>query len=332
MKVLVTGATGFLGAHTAEFLKRQGCEVWAQGRNLAKGQHLTDRGFHFWAGDLADAQRVKQLPLDFDAVVHCAALSSPWGTYAEFESANVTATTHLLQHFSHQPQRPRVVYISSPSIYIEPRDRLSICESDALPQVSINAYIATKKEAERVVDRFRPHYEHLVTLRPQGIVGPGDNAIFPRILRAAQKGIVPRIGKGTVWMDLTYVANVVDAIWLGLNARPEARQGIYNISNGQPIDLHQTIDQVLRELRVAFRWKKISFRKAYRLGQILEWLGHNILGGREPVLTRYTACVLGLSRTLNIDLAKQQLGYEPRVSMESAMKIVIQSLHEKAHG
>jgi nucleoside-diphosphate-sugar epimerase len=328
MKVLVTGATGFLGSHLTRRLAGEGVEVLAQGRDRSVGGRLAELpGCRFYAGDLGDKDFAAALPRSgVEAVVHCAALSSPWGRYRDFYRANVAATRYLAEGFAGSKIN-RFVHISSPSLYVSTRDRLDIREDEELPDEALNHYIRTKRLAEGVIDSaVRDRGLPAITLRPQGIVGAGDRSIFPRILRTARRGMVPRIGPGVTRTDLTYVENVVDACLAALKAEPRFIGRKYNITNGEPADLYAVIDRLLRDLKIPYRWKSFSFKKAYRLATALEWTSRYVLMGREPLLTRYSVCVLGVSRTLNIEAARRDLGYRPRVSLDEAMRRVVEAM------
>ena len=97
MKILLTGATSGLGRNAVDFLQNRNIPFIATGRNRTVGQQLMQQGVDFRACDLAQADESVLTAL-FDgvtAVWHCAALSSPWGDYADFYQANVVATEKL---------------------------------------------------------------------------------------------------------------------------------------------------------------------------------------------------------------------------------------------
>jgi nucleoside-diphosphate-sugar epimerase len=220
----------------------------------------------------------------------------------------------------------RFIHISTPSLYVDRVPRLNVRETDYLPDFALNYYISTKKTAERLVLEARGL--PAVVLRPQGLVGRGDRAIFPRIIRVARKGFVPRIGSGMTLTDLTHVENVVEAVVCALRAGPGSIGEVYNVSNGQPVELYGVIESLLSELKMPFRWRPLPFKLAYHVAAGLEGISRTVLLGREPLLTRYTACTLGLSRTLNIEKARRELDYEPRHTLAQAMDEVVREMRE----
>jgi nucleoside-diphosphate-sugar epimerase len=319
VKIVVSGATGFLGLHLVARLSEMNFEVYGLGRDLTAGAKIKNLGAHFVAMDLAETQNFSDLPANIDAIVHCAALSSPWGRPVDFYRSNFLATQNFLNYAS-RANCKRFVHISSPSIYVDRFDKWNVGEDDPLPRTCLNQYIATKRLAEAAIDKANRETDlSTITLRPQGIVGRGDRAIFPRLLNIARtKGFVPRIGKGETHTDLTHVANVVEAIICALNAPKNLSGRKYNITNAESVEIYSVIERLLQKLEIPFTWKRLSLRQAYHVGALLEWTSRNLLFYREPLLTRYTACALGANRTLDITRARLELKYQPRLSLESA--------------
>ncbi|MDB5101034.1 MAG: NAD-dependent epimerase/dehydratase family protein [Cyanobacteria bacterium RYN_339] len=313
MKVMVTGATGFLGKAAALRLHALGHEVTALGRNRAIGEAL--QGPKFLAVDLEDATAVANACRDQDVVIHSGALSSVWGPYAAFHAANVLGTRHVIEGcLAHGVGR--LLNISSPTIYFDYREKHGVKETDALPTQGVNAYAVTKRLAEVELERAAPGGLRYVNFRPRGIFGPGDTAILPRIIRANAEGMVPLIGREDPLLDLTYVENVVDALIAAMDA-PGVEGKTYNLSNGAPVRLWATLASLFEQLGQPMRGRRMSYHGAMAAATLMELAGR--LRGKEPVLTRYTVGVLSRGMTLDISAARQDLGYEPRVGMEDGM-------------
>lgn len=316
MRILVTGATGFLGRATALRLHADGHQVTALGRNRAVGEALAALGPAFVAADLADAEAIAQACRHQDAVVHSGAISSIWGPYEDFHRTNVLGTRHVVAGCQSHGVK-RLVNISSPTVYFDFTDRYNLREDAPLPRRGVNAYAVTKLLAEAEVAAGARQGLETVNLRPRGIFGPGDTAILPRLIRANERGLLPLIGREDPTLDLTYVDNVVDAIVTALTA-PDAVGRTYNLTNGTPIKLWQTLDRIFTLLEVPMHGKRMSYRGAYAAAWAME-LAARATSGREPVLTRYTVGVLSKSMTLDIGAARRDLDYAPRIDMEAGM-------------
>ncbi|MCI3922201.1 NAD-dependent epimerase/dehydratase family protein [Paenibacillus sp. TRM 82003] len=319
--VLVTGATGFLGWHVATRLQTLGWQVTAQGRNEAMGRELERRGIRFFPAELSDRRRILDACAGQRYVFHCGALSSAWGKYKDFYDSNVLGTRHILEGCAASGTTERLIYISSPSVSFDYRDRFAVRESDPLPGRPANAYAATKRRAEEeTLLAFETGRVRGIVMRPRAIFGPRDNALLPRLLRANAAGGVPLLRGGEAIVDFTYVGNVVDAMLAAVSA-PEAALGrTYHLTNGEPMKLKDALATLFSKLGVPMRVKPLPYGIAYAAAAALE-LAYRLLPlPGEPVVTRYGVGVLACSQTLDIAEARERLGYAPAVSVEEGFE------------
>ena len=317
MRSVVTGATGCLGLNLTRRLLEEGYEVVALGRNQQRGAILSELGARFVSLDLMDHARLKKLSLKADFIFHCAALSSPWGRYVDFYQANVLGTQHVIDA---TPLNARLIHVSSPSIYFDFTSKYDIKENAPLPETPANFYIKSKLLAEQLIDKaWHEKQLNVVTLRPRAIFGPYDTAILPRLLRAEKNGILPMIGRGDNLIDVTCVDNVVESLLLAATAGSAVCGKKYNITN----DEHKTLIDILTLLYSALgtplKIQSIPYSVAQALAYCLETMYRLLPLKGEPRITRYSAGVLALGQTLNIDAAKHDLNYKPLVSIEQGM-------------
>tara|TARA_Y100001970_G_scaffold225559_1_gene278539 strand:- start:813 stop:1790 length:978 start_codon:yes stop_codon:yes gene_type:complete len=319
MKVLVTGATGFLGLRTCEILKKDFNHLIGLGRNEKKGRELLNRGIPFLKADLTDYEKMENIVKDFDHIVHCGGLSSPWGKRRDFLDINYKAASKLA-HLAQKYKIKKFILISSPSVYHSSKDLLDIKESDPITSRPINYYIESKVKAEKGV---LENFPNAIILRPRAIIGPGDEAIFPRLIKANEKGRLRTIGKGNNLTDLTYIDNAVEAIRCALLSKKVANGQVFNISDGDPKKLWSLIDHVFTQLGLKRDPKLISYHFVYSYCYLSEIVHKFFLNNKEPVLTRYTCNLFAKSQTLNISKAKKILGYTPKVkTMEGIEKFI----------
>lgn len=312
-EVLVTGATGFLGGYVARRLAKLGWRVTGMGRSLSAGRDLAEAGIAFVPGDLRDADAVHAACKGQRYVLHCGARSAPWGAYREFYGCNVDGTRHVVDG-CHRQGVERMVHISTPSVYFDYRPRLDIRESDPLPRRPVNHYTATKLLSEQLA--LQAHGERLqtVVLRPRAIFGPGDQTLFPRLLKVNNGRGIPLLNRGEAWIDPTYVGNVADVMLLCCDAPAAAMGQVYHISGGQPMLFRELLSALFERLDIPLRTRSVSWGAVYAAAGLLE-LAHRLmpmLG--EPLLTRFTAGSVAVSQTLDSSRAREQLGYEPQVS------------------
>ncbi|MEQ9307688.1 MAG: NAD-dependent epimerase/dehydratase family protein [Marinoscillum sp.] len=319
MRVLITGATGFLGSRTTqEFAKNpRYTHILATGRTLSPERRVMADHVTYLLGELTDeafVSRLFQQPVDL--VINCASLSSPWGKYEDFYQANVVSQQILIAQ-SVLSSVKRFIYISSPSVYFRFRDQLDVTENTVFPPKMVNDYARTKLEAERLLERSSLSY---VTLRPRALIGAGDTVIMPRLIRSYESGKLKIMGSGENQVDLTPVANMVDAIILAAEASQIHSNQAYNISNGQPVNLWQAINDILQMIGHEPVKKRIPYWLLMTIAWFMEITARHLTRDQEPTLTRYSVGVLAHSFTLNIDKATKNLGYVPRQTVEEAMK------------
>ena len=323
-KVLVTCATGFLGSKLCVYLKNKGFSVIATGRNQNKGEELKSNGFEFIQADLAK-DKLEDKFQDIDFVVHCAALSSPWGKYSDFYEANILATKNIAELCI--SNKIRLVHISSPSIYFEFKDKFDIKEDeDSRPSKKINYYAETKFLAEKLLDEYYKKGLNVITLRPRAIFGAGDTTIIPRLLRANNTKFIPIIGNGDIKIDITHVDNVCEAVYLALSCKDKFSGNKYNVTNDEPIQLIDFLREIITNSGYLFNAKKLPFVAVYFYAYFLEFIHKYILSYKEPAITRYSIGVLAFSQTLNIDSIKRDLGYKPVKSIEQGKLEILEWL------
>lgn len=313
---MVTGATGFLGSRLIETLSQMGAfkGIIASGRKMREDAFVHPK-INYILGDLTDVPYVSKLVKNIDMVVHAAALSSPWGADEAFKRANVDSIKNLISA-SKNEEVHRIIFISTPSLYFTFADQVGIDESHKLP-APINAYARTKRQAEILLENSGIPY---VILRPRALIGRGDTVIMPRLIHAHSKGKLAKIGQGTNMVDLTPVSNVVDAIVLGLSASGSALNQTYNISNGDPVLLWEKIEMIFEQLNLPTLSKKLPLPIVLFFARMMEFKSNLSSDQSEPVLTVYGVGTLAKTFTLNIDKAKDLLGYVPRMSVDEAIQ------------
>ena len=319
-QVLVTGATGGLGRNAVESLRNQGIRVRATGRREIAGMHLTRLGADFVARDLScmTESQAQALVAGCDTVWHCAALSSPWGTYGDFEAANIRATS-VLAEAALQAWVRRFVHVSTPALYFDFAHRYNVPESFR-PAQYVNHYAATKAEAERIVLEQSRRGLHTTILRPRAIFGPYDQVLLPRLLRVLdQKGgrlVLPR-GGDTV-LDLTYAGNVSYAMQLASTNQTLPSGCTFNITNGQPVRVREVLEALfVQQLGRQMQIRSAPYFLLSGIASAMEAVA--ALTGEEPSLTRYSLGALAFDMTLDISHARNVLGYEPQFSMEQGV-------------
>ena len=320
MKIIITGATGFLGKRACEILKEQGHIIIAVGRNATKAPE----GVKFIRADIS-APLAPEIWQGVDAVVHCAAKSSAWGKYADFYRNNVTATQILAKQALKYGVK-RFVHISSTSVYFDAKNRKQITEDMPLPKHKINHYAETKFLAEQVISELYKKGLPAIILRPRAIFGVGDRALLPRLIKVNNEKFFPEFTSGGGPLtDITYVDNVVEGIICALKAPESCNGQIYNISNGESVLIQKTAKYLVENLGYTYKGKRVPFTLAKIYAFLLEKYYSLFCGGKEPPFTVYSISLIAKDQTFCIDKARRELGYRPRISVKEGLDYVIKN-------
>jgi nucleoside-diphosphate-sugar epimerase len=321
VRILVSGATGFIGSHVVQRLAAANHTVVATGRSpqiRGHSQHLV--------ADLAK-DCLNSLVHECDAVVHCAARAAPWGGRALFWRDNVLATERLLEAARRAGTVRRFVHLSSPSIYFQYQNRQNITEEFAPPKRWATHYAETKWESECRV-REMPMLGPII-LRPRAVFGPRDRAIVPRILAAAKRGFLPLPNGGRASIDITYVDNVVTAVEQALIASHECEGQAFNITNGEPLQVRDILSRLFCAMEIDVRFLSMPTGLALMAARVCETVAKLRAGNPEPPLTIYGVGLLGYTQTLSLGAARRCLSYEPRVTINQGLADYVQWVNSR---
>lgn len=248
MKVLVTGAAGFIGSHLAERLLKDGYEVRGVDSFLdyyprpIKEQNLRSmlgsKDFEFIEADLLDTDPYKLMD-GVEAVFHQAAIAgvrSSWGArFDEYVRNNILGTQLLLEACK-DINLKKFIYASSSSVYGD-SDELPIMETS--PVRPISPYGVTKLSGEQLAYLYYKGYGvPVVSLRYFTVYGPRqrpDMAFHKFIKAVIRGGEIEVYGTGEQTRDFTYIADAIDA---NLAAFSDGVNGeAYNVGGGSRIRL-----------------------------------------------------------------------------------------------
>lgn len=250
-KILITGASGFIGSFIVEEALNQGMEVWAAVRKSSSRQYLQDQRIHFLElnfsskDQMTDALRGKE----FDYVVHAAGATKALGIET-FYKVNTDGTVNFLQSVEETtPTLKRFVFISSLSIFGPVRDRQPYTEillSDT-PQPN-TAYGKSKLKAEEWI-RQNATVPYTI-LRPTGVYGPREKD-YALMADSIRKHV--DIASGWSKQDITfiYVRDVVQAVFLSIKSQKTIGKA-YFLSDGEVYDSTEFSRLVMKAVEV--RW------------------------------------------------------------------------------
>ena len=321
MKILVTGAGGFLGGAIARMLLADGHQVI----HLSRRHHPELDKLHITShqGDLAELAAVENAVKGCEAVIHTASKVSMWGRYDDFYKTNVTGTKNII-HACRKYQVSKLVYTSSPSVVFDGKDLCGVDESTPYPEKYISLYAQTKSLAEKLILKANDDQLATASLRPHLIFGAGDPHILPRLMDKAQKGILKKIGKGANLVDVTHVFNAAEAhlkVLYNLKINSPVCGKAFFLGQERPVVLWDFIDELLSTQKGPTVTSRIPFPLAYLLASSFEAFHHLFsLHHKEPPLTRFTVLSLARSHYFSHENARSCFGYHPSLSLEAALR------------
>jgi len=323
MKILITGATGFLGNAVSTMLLERGHTLTLMGRDFSKVRNLLYMGATPLRLDLRDRDRVQAACADMEIVCHLGARSSRWGPRRDFWEVNVEGTRNVLEGcLEHKVKR--LIYVSTPGVTFDGRDHFEVNEDAPYAARFVSVYSETKKVAEEMVLGARALLE-VGVLRLKSLYGPGDRALLPRLLEAAREGRLVQLGNGQNCLDFTYIDDAALAVVLALeHAAPFPVRPIWHITGGEHVRVWDVIYQILEHQGIPRKLPKIPLEVALLTAAALEQFAR--VTGNEPVLNRYITLLLARNQTYDIGKARRELGYAPQVPFEEGLRRTLTTL------
>ncbi|WP_437632073.1 NAD-dependent epimerase/dehydratase family protein [Sorangium sp. So ce854] len=311
MKVLVTGASGFLGSHVAEQLVQEGHDVVALVRRSSSTKFLSSlRGVELAYGAIEDAESVRRAVVDagVDAIVHSAGLVKARDE-AEFFRVNVGGTRNMLDAAKAAPSLKRFVFVSSLAAIGPSLDGRPVAP-DARP-APVTRYGRSKLEAERLVLAEKDALP-VVVLRPPMIYGPRDQESFAFFQSVARR-FLPMLGDGRNTLSVIYASDAAAACLRALESDvPSGRA--YFIDDGRVYVWRDMLADVEAALG-ARAFVRVGVPFALMRGAALASEGMSRLTGKPVMLTRDKLNELAASHWVcDAGEARRELGWEPRVS------------------
>lgn len=327
MKALVTGGGGFLGKAIVKMLINRGDDVVVLGRS--DYPDVKALGAATVKGDVADLAVVKDACEGKDVVFHVAAKAGIWGKAADYDAANVDGTQNVIDACLARAV-PVLVHTSSPSVTFDGGDAIGADETLPYPKTHLYDYGRTKAEAERRVlaanasaHKKGPGVLLTTALRPHLIYGPGDPHLLPRFVSRHKQGRLRIVGDGTNKVDVTFVDNGAHAHLLAADAlqRPNPKNAgrAYFISDGVPVVPWEWLNRIFTGLGLPTLRSSVPYPVARGVGAVMEtaWRAFDLKG--EPPMTRFVAAQLGTSHHYSLKNAREHIGYEPLVDVDTAL-------------
>ena len=317
-KILITGASGFIGSFIVEEALARGMETWAAVRPGSSRQFLTDDRIRFVELDLASEEVLKQQlqGLSFDYVVHAAGVTKCLDRQ-DFFRTNTEGTQHLVRALMAlgMPLK-RFVYISSLSVMGAIRERQPYTEirDDDEPRPN-TAYGQSKLQAERWLEGVDglPY----VVLRPTGVYGPRERDYF-MMAKSIQQHLDFAVGYRRQDITFVYVSDVVQAVFLALERGQTGCR--YFLSDGEVYQSTTFSDLLHKELGCPWRVRLTAPLWLLRIITCCGELSARLTGKVTALNSDKYNIMRQRNWRCDIGPARRELGYEPKVRLAEGVR------------
>lgn len=320
-KILITGATGFIGGFIVEQALKQGLDVWAAVRKSSSLKYLTDKRINFIELDLSDEVKLRRQLNDFafNYIVHAAGVTKCLHK-EDFFKVNTIGTKNLVNVIrSLNMPIEKFVYVSSLSVLgpvRESRPYMEITDTDN-PQPN-TAYGKSKLESEKFIESI-DGFPYII-LRPTGVYGPREKDYF--MMAKSIKGHMDfSVGYKPQDITFVYVEDVVQAIFLAISSELTAKK--YFLSDGKVYSSRTFSDLIHREL--GNKWL-IRIKAPIWLLRIVTICGE-YTGRLTDSISALNNDKYNIMKQrnwrCNIKPAVEELGYKPQYDLERGVKITM---------
>ena len=318
-KVLITGGTGFIGSHLAEFLCRRGDEVSCLIRKTSNLRWLKGLPLHFYFGEVTNKESLREAVRDKEIVFHLASLTKAIH-HEDYYRVNAGGTKNLLEIcLEENPGLERFVLVSSQAAAGPSPSETPIDET--WHPAPVTDYGKSKLEAEKIASLFMDKIP-ITIVRPPAVYGPRDRDIYMQF-NMINKGWLFQIGKCDLLVSLVFVPDLAEAMAL-LADNDKGKGETYFVSNPEA---YRSSDLCFEIMKLMGKDRIHSFSVPRPVAGLVAWFAE--LGAsftKKPALLNRQK-ILELSQPFWVCSArklKEHTGYTCPTSIEKGLAQTIE--------
>lgn len=281
MRVAVTGASGFIGRKVTEYLVAKGHKVISVGRTDPKIEGVQHND---WS-----------LQKKVNVIVHCAAENDEWTPTPqgqELRDVNLSLTDKAMKI----NPRARFILLSSSAVYQTSENSFNPVEELVEHDTPmLNAFAVSKAISEHLTTQEAKDGRYYI-LRPRAVYGQGDTHLLPRLEEYA-KGYFVLPGKNPMG-SLTNIKTLCDVIDFFVNDIKEKHFGIYNVADGEPVNMHDTLVSILAKRGREAKMVRLPYAIAFKSALSMETKARK--KGTIPLVTRSVVAQIGRDSVMDI--------------------------------
>lgn len=312
-RILITGASGFVGYHLVETALDAGMEVYAAVRASSNVSHLKHLPVNFVYPDFSSKDDLKDLIVKhgFDYIIHGAGITKA-KSLDEYNRVNAGYTLNLAVAAgeSRVPIK-KFVFISSLAAVGPIAYNASWPVPDVAKPQPVTSYGKSKLLAEEYLGVISD--VPWVVLRPTAVYGPRERDLFV-LFKTYRRGLEPYMGKGAQWLSFVYVKDLAQAALLALTAPVSGT--VYNISDGNRYDRYALANVIKQHLKLHTFRLHLPLPVIKSVATIMEMVSRG-----APLLNRDKLNELTAENwDCNIEKIRQDLGYRPAYDLEKGIR------------
>ncbi len=319
----VTGGSGFIGGRLVERLVAEGRSVRALARSEASAERVATLGAEPVHGDIGDRASLATAAAGTETAFHLAAHLGEWGPLADFERGNVEGTQNVLAACAEAGVR-RFVHCGTEAALMAGEPLVQVDETAPLRPDSRAPYPATKARAEQAVRGANRDGFETVAVRPRFVWGKGDTTLLPGMIETVEAGKWAWVGGGRNVTDTAHVDNVVEGLLL---AAAKGRPGeSYFVTDGERVTFREFVTAMLETQGVEPPDRNLPAWTAAPMARICEAAWKLLPLKGDPPMTTFRSWLLTQECTIEIDKARDELGYTPIVTHEQGLAALAEDL------
>lgn len=324
LKVLVTGAAGFLGQAIVTKLILAEANVSAFILPAETIPENWQESVTVIRGDIRDAATVQQAVDGQDLVIHLAALVGDWASADAHREVTIGGTRNVF--IVAAAKNVRVILASSVVVYGD-NIRKGLCSEETPHGKPMGAYSWAKQEQENWFDFYQKRGLTGCIIRPANIYGPGSGPWLHDVVTQINKGMPVLINGGRFNAGLTYVENVADLFLRAADAQHTNGQ-IYNVVDDDEITWHHYFSDLAGLLGVS-HLRSIPRSVAGPAATVMDKVWRWAKVEQRPPVTPEAFNLVGFPNYFCNEKAKRELGWLPRIKYEQGFSTIAHYLRKR---
>jgi nucleoside-diphosphate-sugar epimerase len=312
MKILVTGANGFIGSNLCRHLIERGHDVVGLVRPSGDRRFLSGLAeLHIFEGDITDRAGLDAAMEGVEIVHHVAGYSSDWGSWQAFRAGNVEGVRNVMEAARNAGVR-RVVHVSSVSVYGFPGGT-DLTEDTPFTARPNDRYITTKAEGERLAMDFNGRGIEVTAIRPGGVYGPHDRTTTAKLAPALEAGQFGHVDGGRHVMAPCYIDNLTAMMCLAGDSAAAPGEIFNAVDDGRTM-WRQYIEWMCADLGCPPPRLSVPHALVWPVAVLMEGFGKAVRMKESPLINTYRIRAVMKDSHYSTAKAKRLLDWQPTIS------------------